>query len=75
MSNILNPNYKPHLELVADDAAGDALKLIITDHLDANAGASTLDLDTIRALDSQFADDRIWAQLLSDFGLTEIAHQ
>ncbi len=72
MSNIINPNYKPHLELVADDAAWDALKLVITNHLDANAGSSTLDLDTIRALDVQFADDRIWAQIRSDLGFFQI---
>ena len=72
MTSLLNPNWKPHLELVEDDAAWDALKLVITDYLDANADTSMLDLATIRALDAEFSDDLIWSQILGDLGITEI---
>lgn len=70
--DLLNPEYKPYLELVADDAAWDALKAVVQTYLDNNAGSATLDVATIRALDSQLADDRIWAQLASDMGLFEL---
>lgn len=73
MANIINPNWKPHLDLVADDATWDALKLVVTNYLDANAGSAAIDIAEIRALDDQLADDRIWAQLSSDLGLFEIA--
>ncbi len=73
MSHLVNPSYKPHLELVADDATWDALKLVVTTHLNANADSSTLNVATIRALDPQLADDLIWAQITSDLNLLELA--
>lgn len=66
---LLNINFKPHLALVASDAAWDVLKLVITDYLDANAGTAVHDEAAIRSLSPAFADDRIWAQVLHDVGL------
>ena len=69
MSTLLNPNYKPHLSLVADQATWDALKLVVTNYLDANAGSSEVNSIAVRALDPQLADDSIWAQISSDMQL------
>ncbi len=75
MSLLFNPHYKPHLDLVADDATWDALKLVVTDWLSANAGATISDEDvaTIRTLDPQLLDEKIWSQMVTDLGLTGFA--
>ncbi len=75
MTFLLNPNYKPHLDLVATDEIWDALKSTVTDWLNVNAGAvlSDADVAAIRALDTQLADERIWSQIASDLGLDGIA--
>ena len=71
MSLLINPSYLPYLDLVADTATWDALKLLITDWIDANAGATISDADvvTMRALDADFSDDKIWAQITEDLDL------
>lgn len=71
-TKVINPEYKPHLEVVANDAAWDALKLLVGNHLRANAKKSTVEIATLRALHPKLADDRIWAQLASDLGLLEV---
>jgi len=73
MGTLLNPKYKPHLDLVATTADWDALKTTITTYLQDNASSATVDVDTMRALDDQFDDDKIWAQIISDMDLFEVA--
>ncbi len=73
MSNrIPNPSYKPHLALVANDAAWDAHKATVQTYLDDNADSSTVSEETVRAMDSAFDNDRIWAQLKFDMNLFSI---
>jgi hypothetical protein len=70
--NVLNPEYKPSLELVATDAEWDALKATITTHLQKNAGKAVVPIADLRALDPKLDDERVWAQIASDMGLVVI---
>ena len=67
---IINPNWKPHVDLGFTDAEWDALKAVITDYMDANAGSNEVDTAAVRVLDAEFVDDRVWAQVTADTGLS-----
>lgn len=69
MAHLRNPSYLPHLELVADQETWDALLATVQTYLDENRDLSTLDEATVRALDAQLSDDRIWNQISGDMNL------
>ena len=72
MANVQNPAWVPHRDLGFTDVQWDALKTLVTDHLAANAGSSTLDVTELRLLDAAFADDLTWNQMAGDLQLSEL---
>jgi len=67
--HIQNPEWRPHHDLGFSDADWDNLKAAVTDYLKTQSSTSTVAVDDIRAIDSQLADDRTWAQLSGDMEL------
>ncbi len=69
MSQILNPEYKPHAELGFSDANWDTLKATLITFFQTNVANPVVSVADARALDPAFADDKNWAQIVSDMGL------
>lgn len=61
MSNhVVNPHWKPHLDLGIDDATWERVKAEVTVYLRENAKTRELLDADIRQLDPILADERVW---------------
>jgi len=72
MSKLINPEYKPHAELNISDADWDAYKAEVKTYLQTNASKAAIEEADLRAINSDFSNDTLWAQLASDMELVAL---
>ncbi len=70
--NVINPEHQGHKGLGKTTAAWIQLKKKVTDFFKANDDKVQIAIADIKALDSQFDDQRVLNQMLSDLELIQI---
>ncbi len=66
---VINPHWKPHLDLGISDVTWDAAKATLTAYLITNADTHLVDDAVLRALDPILADDLVWNQMTAALNL------